>query len=193
MRCILVSRPHASQVPSSSLSGHLSHIPPDGYHIYRDSTGFSYDITLARADLTSNKNERYYLKVSPFRHFPTPVFPSFTPPGARAFIVRPRLQRLQLYETHTAPNLYATYVKYSSPGKSATHVLCPTGSTFEMALSNFQAFFKIKTRKAWDQRLASVQVDEDAFVYTPPPVGLPKGSVPIDPDKMYGDTSAGFW
>lgn len=191
----MFSGEHTTSQPGAvqSIVEASSKSPSDGYHIYRDSTGFSYDITLARADLTTNQNERYYLKVSLFRPIPTPVFPSFLPQGARAFIVRPRLQRLQLYETHTAPNMYATYVKYSSPGKSATHVLCPTGSTFEMALSNFQAFFKIKTRKAWEQRLASVQVDEDAFIYTPPPVGQPKGNIPTNPDEIYGDLSAGFW
>ena len=193
MRCFPVSTPVLKQAPVDLLSTGLLIITIDGYHIYRDSTGFNYDITLARADLTSNKNERYYLKVSPFRPFPTPVFPSFSPHGARAFIVRPRLQRLQLYETHTAPNLYATYVKYSSPGRSATHVLCPTGSSFEMALGNFKAFFKIKSRKTWEQRLANVQVEEDAFIYTPPAADQPRGTMPIRPEEAYGDASAGFW
>lgn len=36
----------------------------DNYHIYRDSTGFDYDITLARLDLSSNTCERYDLRVS---------------------------------------------------------------------------------------------------------------------------------
>ena len=36
---------------------------PDNHHIYQDSTGFDYDITLARLDLENNKNERYQLKV----------------------------------------------------------------------------------------------------------------------------------
>ncbi|MCJ1425716.1 hypothetical protein MMC29_003616, partial [Sticta canariensis] len=34
----------------------------DGYHVYHDSTTFAYDITLARANLISNQNERYHLK-----------------------------------------------------------------------------------------------------------------------------------
>lgn len=45
----------------------------DGYHVYRDPTTFAYDITLARANLVSNKNERFHLKVpSPFPLFPLP-------------------------------------------------------------------------------------------------------------------------
>jgi hypothetical protein len=36
----------------------------DNYHVYRDSTGFDYDITLTRVDLANNRNERYQLRVS---------------------------------------------------------------------------------------------------------------------------------
>ena len=54
----------------------------NGYHIYRDSTTFAYDVTLARTNLVSNKNERYHLKVpslppSPLN--PHPLTPSFKP------------------------------------------------------------------------------------------------------------------
>ncbi|MCJ1462632.1 hypothetical protein MMC07_001234 [Pseudocyphellaria aurata] len=35
----------------------------NGYHIYRDSTTFAYDVTLARANLVSNQIERYHLKL----------------------------------------------------------------------------------------------------------------------------------
>lgn len=41
----------------------------ENYHIYRDSTGFDYDVTLMRIDLVNNRNERYELRVrtiSPF-------------------------------------------------------------------------------------------------------------------------------
>lgn len=36
----------------------------ENYHIYRDSTGFDYDVTLTRVDLANNRNERYQLRVS---------------------------------------------------------------------------------------------------------------------------------
>ncbi|MCJ1281426.1 hypothetical protein MMC26_000745, partial [Xylographa opegraphella] len=55
-----------------------------GYHIYRDVTGFSYDITLARSDLTTNTNARYVLKlyeshVSPSKYA---CFSSYSSPTA---------------------------------------------------------------------------------------------------------------
>ena len=36
---------------------------PDNYHTYRDATGFIYNITVSRVDLSTNKNERYNIKV----------------------------------------------------------------------------------------------------------------------------------
>ena len=35
----------------------------DNYHLYSDSTGFIYDITLTRPNLATNKNERYHVRV----------------------------------------------------------------------------------------------------------------------------------
>lgn len=35
----------------------------DMFHIYRDSTMFEYSVNLVRTDLTTNRNERYSLKV----------------------------------------------------------------------------------------------------------------------------------
>ena len=42
-------------------------VAPDNHHIYQDSTGFDYDVTLARLDLENNRNEHYQLKVLPCR------------------------------------------------------------------------------------------------------------------------------
>lgn len=124
----------------------------NGYHIYRDSTTFAYDVTLARTNLVSNKNERYHLK---------------------------------LYESHTAPSLYTTYVKYSSPGTPlATLILAPIGSSFDTALFAFTKFFALKTKREWALRLLPPEEEgEDgeegdagkAFAYTPPEEGEPRG------------------
>lgn len=35
----------------------------DNHHIYRDMTGFDYDVTLTRIDIAKNSNERYQLRV----------------------------------------------------------------------------------------------------------------------------------
>ena len=49
--------------PKLTSEGGSSDLDPDGYGIYQDSTTFPYDITLARANLLTNKNERFVLKV----------------------------------------------------------------------------------------------------------------------------------
>ncbi|KAL9633021.1 MAG: hypothetical protein Q9164_004947 [Protoblastenia rupestris] len=117
----------------------------NGYHIYRDSTTFAYDITLARANLCTNKNQRYSLKI---------------------------------YETHNTPKLYACFTKYSAPGQSSMpEILAPLGSSFELAFGVFKQFFRLKTHKEWDDRLIKANMGEEAFVYTPPKEGEPKGQV----------------
>ena len=162
----------------------------DGYHIYRDSTTFAYDITLARANLCTNKNQRYSLKVKepPVAHdscsstkfiFSTPVLSSVPPlKRPRVRISNARAQRLQIYETHNTPKLYACYTKYSAPGQSSIpEVLAPLGSSFELALGVFKQFYKLKTHKEWDDRLIKAYMGEEAFVYTPPKEGESKGQV----------------
>jgi len=172
----------------------------DGYGIYQDSTRFAYDITLARANLLTNNNERYALKVCFPPHNPpqapphnriidpnpdlahrpmisTPIFPMFLPsPRARARIVTPRAQRLQLYVSHATPKYFSCNVKYSSPGTAPTSkVLAPIGSTWETAWGAFEMFFKLKTKKDWDMRFIKCDLGTEAFGYTPPKEGEPRG------------------
>ncbi|MCJ1272321.1 hypothetical protein MMC21_000107 [Puttea exsequens] len=122
----------------------------DGYEIYRDIyDNFAYDITLARANLLINENERYQLK---------------------------------LYTTHTAPKMFACFVKYSAPGnKSWSRVLAPTGSSWETAWAAFEQFFKLKTRKEWAMRFYKYEMGKEApsqeknFNYSSPAKGEPRG------------------
>ena len=165
----------------------------DGYHIYHDSTSFAYDVTLARADLITNKNKRYALKVNASPRYGTdssssppppasniPIFPCVSPRYARAFVRNPRAQRLQLYETHAVPHYYACYNKYSAPDQRATvEMLAPLLSTFELAFGNFKNFFKLKTGKEWDERLQKKDIGEDDFMYTIPKDGEPRGLMPV--------------
>ena len=150
----------------------------NGYHICRDPDGFNYDITLVRANLVINKNERYQLKVGLPLH--TPLFP-YVRRRSRVPLVCPRAQRLQLFETHTEPMYYATFVKYSSPGATAKEVLAPIGSSFSTAYDAFKKFFRLKTRREWDERLLKTPLpvehgDKPApFVYNPPADGEPNG------------------
>ena len=146
----------------------------DGYHLYRDSTGFEYSLTLARADLTRNINERYYIKVG---HMLQPVFPSYYPRKTRVPLERHPTQCLQIYETHDEPHKYACYVTYSSPRSPyIKEQLAPPGSSFELAYANFRDFFKLKTKRAWEDRLVEVErPDAAAYVWNPPPPTEPQG------------------
>ena len=160
----------------------------DGYHIYRDSTGFSYDIALARSDLTSNTHTRYFLKVSSFPYsmnLSTPLYPYILPRHSRVPLPAPRAQCLQLYESHIAPSKYACFSSYSSPtAGTATHVLAPLGSSFALAIAQFMDFFKLKTKLEWKERNGTLGKDsETAFVYTPPAEGEPWGMV--DPESIW--------
>lgn len=181
-----------------------------GYSLYYDpGDSFAFDITLARANLLLNKNERYRLTVchpsppqaqartpptsspvsppplSPTPVISTPIFPILPlSTRARARLVSPRTQRLQLFVTHDVPKQYACSVTYSTPGARAqSHILAPSGSTWELAWGTFSSFFKLKTGKDWAVRFAktnNVEIWEEgknvkAFVYTPPKEGEPWG------------------
>ncbi|KAM0805679.1 hypothetical protein BDR22DRAFT_968894 [Usnea florida] len=168
----------------------------DGYHIYRDSTTFPYDITLARTNLLINRNDRFALKVchptfspSPIplpphkRHLlhppilTTPIYPTVPlRPRTLAPIHHPRAQRLQLYESHATPKYYACYAKYSSPGVTPTNeMLAPIGSSWEGAWEAFRGFFKLKTGGAWEERLGKTVGGGDGFRYAVPKGRQPKG------------------
>lgn len=171
-----------------------AHLFPDGYHIYQDCTKFNYDITLARTNLLINKNDRYALKVcypssssaytpphkrhlTPDPIVTTPIFPIISlSPRARARIHSPRAQRLQLYESHATPKYYACYTKYSTPGQTPTNqMLAPIGSSWETAWDAFQEFFQLKTGMKWEERFVRMEMMGEAFTYTPPKVGQPRG------------------
>lgn len=160
-------------------------LSPGNYHIYLDETTYKYDVTLARVDLLTNKNERYMLKVcEPFPRlhhpnsiFSTPTFASIPLPfRPRAHIRRPNAQRLQLYESHGTPKLYACFEKYSAPGATTiASVLAPIGSSFDVAFDHFKKFFVLKTGMEWEDRLVETVTSKEKFVFVRPKVGQPKG------------------
>ena len=109
--------------------------------------------------------------------FSTPIFASIPLPyRPRAPVRRPHAQRLQIYESHASPKLYACFEKYSKPGANSTaSILAPIGSSFELAFDHFRKFFKLKTGKDWDDRLHKTAPSKGAFIYVPPKEGQPKG------------------
>ena len=130
------------------------------------------------------------LKVcEPFPHlhhpnsiFSTPIFASIPLPfRPRAHVRRPNAQRLQLYESHETPKLYACFEKYSAPGDTpSASVLAPIGSSFDVAFDHFKKFFKLKTGKEWDDRLLKTAMAKDDFAYVRPRDGQPKGILSSD-------------
>ena len=59
-------------------------------------------------------------------------------------------------------------------------MLAPIGSSFEVAFGSFKKFFELKTLKEWDERLIKANVGEEAFVYSPPKEGEPRGFLPTE-------------
>ena len=130
-----------------------------GYEIYRDLNGLAYDVTLARIDLTLNENERFHLKV---RHHLITMYKYKSPRRTRVPLDRPPAQRLQLFQTHSAPKYFACYTTYKSREGLASHqMLAPSGSSFEVAMGQFEQFFKLKTRLLWSDRDSKRVVDDD--------------------------------
>lgn len=61
---------------------------------------------------------------------------------------------MQLYESHTIPSTYATFVRFSRPRtKPIRQQLIPPGSEFHIALDKFLEFFRKKCKIHWSERL----------------------------------------
>ncbi|GAB7365582.1 hypothetical protein MBLNU230_g6653t1 [Neophaeotheca triangularis] len=94
------------------------------HHIYRDSTGFAYEVLLTKVDIKKNRNERHNLTLT-----------------------------LQIYESNAFPHTYAVNAHFAATKQLATHnVPCAVGSTFLAAFRVFQKLFKEKTGVDWEVR-----------------------------------------
>lgn len=139
-----------------------------------------------------------------FSH-PYPIFETPTLPHHRFIrvpVYRPHAQQLQLYESNAEPHVYATYIKYSRVGTSASDLLAPPGSTFEFAMSVFKKFFKIKTGTRWEERMNDklpepkkdakgnpLPEDEGWFRYEPPTGLLASLAMKIESSMSIKDPS----
>lgn len=54
-------------------------------------------------------------------------------------------------------------------------MLAPIGSSWETAWDAFRDFFKLKTGKQWEERFVRMAAGSEAFTYTPPKAGQPRG------------------
>ncbi|KAI9799746.1 MAG: hypothetical protein M1833_003865 [Piccolia ochrophora] len=109
---------------------------------------------------------------------------------ARADLEKNRNERyqLRLYETHAVPRMYAVTAKYTRPFFSSTVTLAPPNSFFKDAFIAFRRFFKGKTHIEWEERQDGKKWAEDAFWYTLPAAGKPRGEMPpgwmkLEPEK----------
>ncbi|KAK0280658.1 hypothetical protein LTR54_006684 [Friedmanniomyces endolithicus] len=107
---------------------------------------------------------------------------------------------LQIYESNSTPNTYATNLHYAGTGiQSSNNVIAALGCRFKTAFHAFRKVFKEKTKGEWDDRMSQmagksegsvkgsvkgravseseVVAAQQAFVYTPPLYG-PKGLLP---------------
>lgn len=95
---------------------------------------------------------------------------------------------LRLCTTHDVPKYYAALLTYhtrDSPAQKS--ILAPKGSDWSTAFGAFKNAFKAKTKTEWDERFKPRQLDEEAFVYSPPKDGEPKGEMPKDFEIKLGE------
>ncbi|KAL8942918.1 MAG: hypothetical protein Q9216_001393 [Gyalolechia sp. 2 TL-2023] len=88
---------------------------------------------------------------------------------------------LRLCVTHDVPKYYASLLTYhtrESPAQKC--VIAPVGSDWATAFGAFTSAFKAKTKVEWDERLKPRRPEEEAFVYSPPKDGEPRGEMPED-------------
>ncbi len=157
-----------------------SSITLDRYHIYRDFTGFAYNIILVRPDVLRNSMERCILKVS----LPTVQSRLHTAPAFRHIYPSPfinlnpniQLTNLQLCSTLETPKGYTSLMIHHVPGKDPETVhLTNKRCDWFTALAAFEKAFKDSTKVDWDDRQKVESADEDAFEYARPKMGAPVG------------------
>ncbi|KAI4866874.1 hypothetical protein F4820DRAFT_468481 [Hypoxylon rubiginosum] len=119
------------------------------YHIYRDETYFSYEITITRNDeAAGNVGQKYILYI--WESNPKPHLYYFV----TKFYKKPRDNRPIIYRPHDSPSL------------------------LKPALDDFKGFFRKKTGIDWDERIAKQgTTPADKFQYQPPTGGKPVGLV----------------
>ena len=115
----------------------------ENHHIYKDETGFPYDVMLTKIDTRNNKNERVAITVSQF-------------PGeiSSASAAEELKIRVQLYESNAQPHTYSTNVNFRGTGrKPVNNIMVSIGSPFPPAFRTFKTVFREKSGVEWDNRI----------------------------------------
>ena len=136
--------------------------PTDLYHIYVDSTGFEYDVTLTRIDLANNRNERYHLR----------LYESHTQP--HTYCTHIRLSKpSQLPKTQLLVPLASSF-----------------STAFRSFCNAFRKRTLLLWDERLERGLAMVRKlpGQEPYVYLPPPAGDPRGVLPeTELVKVNGD------
>jgi hypothetical protein len=155
----------------------------DNHHLYRDITGFVYDIKLLRLDLAKNTNERFMMR----------LYESNTTPHTYAVHVR--------FMSSLKKRVLSPSVKALSVLPDEGVVVAAVGSAWEGAFGEFRRVFKHLSGLEWEERLDGVKAGrmrtdmqelgglfvegqvEKYFKYTRPKEGEPRGLLPPGGNK----------
>jgi hypothetical protein len=158
------SQPHRSVAPSKTNTlpppkkppqenpSHDYWLPADPlkYHIYKDGSGFEYNVTLARIDIRRNSNERFVLR----------LYESHTsehPPPAEDDI---EIVAEAEEEDGNGANTYAMWIQFVSEkngGEPVVQCVAGEGSEFEDAMGVFRYAFRTWTGQRWEDRDKNVK------------------------------------
>lgn len=138
----------------------------DGYHMFRDFTGFAYDITLSRPSPGDNQNELWILKVSLFSY------------NSHVLSVINTAQGAQMYESDSEPMKFASCAHHLGPGLSIKkEILAFNGSDYAQAFGEFEKKFREIMKRSFYDRLGSVDRNLTEFSYVRPGKGEPTGTL----------------
>ncbi|KAJ9663252.1 hypothetical protein H2201_005696 [Coniosporium apollinis] len=147
--------PTTREGPLADIGGCV--VQTDNHHVYRDATGFDYDITMTRIDWEHDRNERYQLRIRPAfilqsSHILIPILRSASPfHPSNPLTPTPSSSNPTPRPTPTPPP--SVIPPPSTPPVSQT--LIPINSPYSTAFSAFRHVFRLKTRLHWDERLLS--------------------------------------
>lgn len=136
--------------PPQENSSHDYWIPVDllKYHIYKDGSGFEYNVTLVRIDIRRNSNERFVLRLYESH---TAVLPP--PAGDDVEIVAEAEAGAEADDVHRA-NTYAVWLRFVSEkngGEPVVQCLAAEGSEFKTAIGVFKHAFRTWTGRRWEE------------------------------------------
>ena len=156
---LVASQPQRSVAPSKTNTLPSRKNPPPGnpsydywrpaeiskYHIYKDGSGFEYNVTLVRIDIRRNSNERFVLRL--YESHTSDLLPAT---GDEAGIVA----GAEAEDGHGA-NTYVVWQRFVSEkngGEPVVQCLAAEGTEFEMAMGVFKYAFRTWTRRRWEER-----------------------------------------